>query len=136
MTNYLTTSGTGGIEDISFTAVKARYVRMYGTQRGTTGGYSLSEFGIYGQPNATNVNFQPFNYTTNLNAIVVQSNNSLRLSWPAKAQQSYGLQFATNIVAPDWIDYEPQVLATNATAGISFPTTNQSQIFFRIKPAF
>ena len=55
---YNTSGGTGGIEDISFTAVNARYVRMYGMQRGTTNGYSLNEFSIYGPPAAT-LNVQP-----------------------------------------------------------------------------
>jgi lysophospholipase L1-like esterase len=49
---YNTSQGTGGIEDISFTAANARYVRMYGMQRGTTNGYSLNEFSIYGPPSA------------------------------------------------------------------------------------
>jgi hypothetical protein len=38
---YSTTTGDGGIDDISFAAVNARYVRMDGTLRGTVYGYSL-----------------------------------------------------------------------------------------------
>ncbi|HEV2695228.1 MAG TPA: discoidin domain-containing protein [Verrucomicrobiae bacterium] len=45
---YNTSSGTGGTDDVSFAAVNTRYVRMYGLQRGTTNGYSLNEFSIYG----------------------------------------------------------------------------------------
>ncbi|WP_051106826.1 DUF4855 domain-containing protein [Paenibacillus terrigena] len=49
---YTTTTGDGGIDDISFAAVNARYVRMYGTQRAYSFyGYSLYEFQIYGKPN-------------------------------------------------------------------------------------
>ncbi|MCD9020636.1 discoidin domain-containing protein [Cohnella silvisoli] len=44
---YSTTTGNGGIDDIEFTAASARYVRMYGTERGTGWGYSLFEFGVY-----------------------------------------------------------------------------------------
>ncbi|MGE5241964.1 MAG: SGNH/GDSL hydrolase family protein, partial [Bacteroidota bacterium] len=40
--------GNGGIDDIIFTATNARYVRMYGTQRGTSWGYSLWEFQVFG----------------------------------------------------------------------------------------
>ncbi|MBN1409411.1 MAG: discoidin domain-containing protein [Spirochaetales bacterium] len=47
-TVYSTTSGNGGTDDISFTAASARYVRMYGTARGTQWGYSLFEFEVYG----------------------------------------------------------------------------------------
>jgi hypothetical protein len=44
---YTTTTGDGGIDDISFTATSARYVKMYGTQRVTAYGYSLWEFEVY-----------------------------------------------------------------------------------------
>lgn len=44
---YSTTSGNGSADNIPLT-VTARYVRMYGTERGNTAwGYSLYEFGIY-----------------------------------------------------------------------------------------
>jgi len=47
-TIYSTTSGDGGIDDITGLNASGRYVRMYGTQRGTSYGYSLWEFKIYG----------------------------------------------------------------------------------------
>ena len=43
---YSTTNGSGGVDDFNVSG-SGRYVRMYGTQRGTTYGYSLWEFGIY-----------------------------------------------------------------------------------------
>ncbi len=46
-TVYTTTTGDGGIDDFTFTAANARYVRMLGTQRGTPWGYSLYEFEVY-----------------------------------------------------------------------------------------
>ena len=45
-TIYSTTTGSGGVDDFSVSG-SGRYVRMYGTQRGTSYGYSLWEFGIY-----------------------------------------------------------------------------------------
>ncbi|WP_239616227.1 galactose-binding domain-containing protein [Cohnella mopanensis] len=45
---YSTTTGDGGIDDISFPPVSARYVKMNGTVRGTPYGYSLWEFEVYG----------------------------------------------------------------------------------------
>ena len=45
-TIYSTTTGDGGIDDLAISG-SGRYVRMYGTARGTTYGYSLYEFGIY-----------------------------------------------------------------------------------------
>ncbi|GII34076.1 penicillin acylase family protein [Planotetraspora mira] len=44
---YSTTSGNGGIDNVSFTPVNARYVRMQGVKRGTTYGYSLYELELY-----------------------------------------------------------------------------------------
>ncbi|MBU0494635.1 MAG: discoidin domain-containing protein [Chloroflexi bacterium] len=47
---YRTTEGAGGVEDLAlpYQAV-GRYVRLYGLQRGTAGGYALREFEVYGQ---------------------------------------------------------------------------------------
>ncbi|MGZ3747689.1 MAG: galactose-binding domain-containing protein, partial [Pseudobdellovibrionaceae bacterium] len=47
-TIYSTTNGTGGIEDLAVSGT-GRYVRMYGTARGTVWGYSLYEMSVYGQ---------------------------------------------------------------------------------------
>ena len=44
---YSTTTGTGGIQTLNVTGT-GRYVRMYGTARGTPYGYSLWEFQVYG----------------------------------------------------------------------------------------
>ncbi len=42
------TTGDGGIDDHTGLSAQGRYVRMYGTQRGTSYGYSLWEFEVYG----------------------------------------------------------------------------------------
>jgi hypothetical protein len=44
---YSTTTGTGGTQTLTVSG-SGRYVRMYGTQRGTQYGYSLYEFSVYG----------------------------------------------------------------------------------------
>jgi len=46
-TVYSTTTGTGGVQDLNVSG-SGRYVRMYGTQRGTQYGYSLWEFQVFG----------------------------------------------------------------------------------------
>ncbi|MBB3697834.1 PKD domain-containing protein [Flammeovirga yaeyamensis] len=48
-TVYTENSGDGGEDDIIFPASAARYIRMYGVQRGTSWGYSLYEFEVYGE---------------------------------------------------------------------------------------
>lgn len=46
-TVYTTEQGDGGVDHISFNAVDARYVRMYGIERGTPYGFSLWNFEVY-----------------------------------------------------------------------------------------
>lgn len=46
--------GNGGEDDIIFSNVTARYVRMYGTERTTPYGYSLYEFEVYGPEQGEN----------------------------------------------------------------------------------
>jgi len=46
---YSTTAGAGGVDDITLSSpASGRYVRLLGTQRATTFGYSLWEFEVYG----------------------------------------------------------------------------------------
>ncbi len=61
-TVYTQTAGQGGTENLTFPAITARYVRMYGTARSTQYGYSLYEFQVYGPPTASIVT-QPSNQT-------------------------------------------------------------------------
>ena len=51
-TVHSTTTGTGGRQVLPVSGT-GRYVRMYGTQRGTGYGYSLLEFQVYGTSSAT-----------------------------------------------------------------------------------
>ncbi len=52
---YTTTDSDGGTDEISLVPTNTRYVRMYGTERGSEYGYSLYEFEIYGTPAAAAV---------------------------------------------------------------------------------
>lgn len=47
-TIYSTEAGNGGIDDLALDGQQGRYIRMYGTVRGTGYGYSLFEFDVYG----------------------------------------------------------------------------------------
>jgi hypothetical protein len=47
---YATTTGAGGVSDLSGLKGYGRYVRVYGTARATGYGYSLWEFEVYGAP--------------------------------------------------------------------------------------
>ncbi|MBT2470785.1 family 20 glycosylhydrolase [Streptomyces sp. ISL-66] len=47
-TAYSTTTGAGGVQDLTGLSGSGRYIRVNATQRGTTYGYSLYEFEVYG----------------------------------------------------------------------------------------
>jgi hypothetical protein len=51
-TIYSTSSGDGGVDDLTGLSGSGRYVRVYGTARGTQWGYSLWEFEVYGSAQA------------------------------------------------------------------------------------
>ncbi|WP_460351086.1 poly(ethylene terephthalate) hydrolase family protein [Actinoallomurus acanthiterrae] len=51
-TVYSTTTGAGGVQTLDVTG-NGRYVRVYGTARGTVYGYSLWEFQVYGSSGGT-----------------------------------------------------------------------------------
>ncbi|MFR9775623.1 penicillin acylase family protein [Micromonospora sp. MS34] len=46
-TAFSTTVGNGGVDNVTFAPVTARYVRMYGVKRATSYGFSLWEFEVY-----------------------------------------------------------------------------------------
>lgn len=76
MTVYSTTSGNGAADDITFDSTAGRYVRMYGTQRGTSYGYSLYEFEVYESGTVPQVPLVP----TGLQASAAGS-SQINVSW-------------------------------------------------------
>lgn len=88
---YSTTSGAGGIEDLTGLSGAGRYVRMYGTVRGTQFGYSLWEFEVFGTP------FAPTNppALAPVNASIV--NGQFQLSVNGGSGQTYSIQASTNL---------------------------------------
>jgi chitosanase len=51
-TVYETADGDGGVDDLAGLSGSGRFVRLYGTARGTKWGYSLYEFEVYGNGGA------------------------------------------------------------------------------------
>jgi PKD repeat protein len=51
-TVFTETKGNGGTDDVPFSPVEAKFIRLYGTTRGTSYGYSLYELEIY-RPSST-----------------------------------------------------------------------------------
>ena len=73
--HFTTTTGVGGVEIRTFTSTSARYVRMHGTQRTTTSGYSLWEIEVFG--------VFPANFPTTPTGLTaaVASSNQINLTW-------------------------------------------------------
>jgi len=121
-TIYSTTTGLGGTEDLAGLAGTGRYVRMYGTARGTIYGYSLWEFQVYGTPvvpalygaSITNGQFgfwiygnAATNYTimasTNLtswNPILTTNPPSLPYFWVDTNSPAYPVRFYRTVSGP------------------------------------
>ncbi len=52
---FSTSAGDGGVDNITFGPIDARYVRIYGTERGTPYDYSLWEFEVFVTPSVPSV---------------------------------------------------------------------------------
>jgi hypothetical protein len=94
---YSTSSGDGGIDDIDFADTSARYVRMYGTGRGTPYGFSLWEFEVYGTAGA---------YQESSGACVMEAENATvdqrsdNITWSSATGHS-GYIGSSYMTAPD-----------------------------------
>ena len=72
-----------------------RYVRMFGTQRGTTGGYALYEFQVNGKPTSSNCPAP-----ASLSATGVDQ-TAATLNWASNGAEQYVVQYKT-VTAVDW----------------------------------
>jgi endoglucanase Acf2 len=104
---YTQTNGSGGNETLNVTGA-GRYVRMYGTTRGSTFGYSLWEFEVYGTlittttPTLSNILVTPSNSQ-------IKDNGNIQLS-----AQGYDQNGNTIAITPTW-----QILGTAGTVSAS-----------------
>ncbi len=85
-TVYTQAAGQGGVENIAFAPVSARYVRMYGTMRATPYGYSLYEFEVYGPSTPLTITTQPANQSVNVGSpatfsVVAAGSGTLTYQW-------------------------------------------------------
>jgi hypothetical protein len=108
---YSTTTGTGGIQDLTGLSGTGRYVRMYGTVRSGGYGYSLYEFEVYGD----------IAVPTGLTATA--GDQEISLSWDAvPAAASYNVKRSTTdggpyvtIASPTTTGYTNTGLVNGAT---------------------
>ena len=83
---YTTTSGNGATDDLTGLSGSGRYLRVYGTARGTSYGYSLFELEVFGTGGGGG-DTQPPTAPTNLRATGV-TGNSVALAWNASTDES------------------------------------------------
>jgi chitodextrinase len=86
---FSTTTGNGGTDDLTLDT-NGRYVRMFGSKRGTTFGYSLFEFEVYGS-NGGPVDKTPPSAPANLRETGTAKPTSFSIAWDA-ATDNVGVQ--------------------------------------------
>lgn len=79
---FSTTTGNGAIDDLSVSG-SGRYVRVYGTARGTTYGYSLYDLDVYGTTGGGTGDDTTPPSTPGSLAVTGTTSNSVSLSWNA-----------------------------------------------------
>ena len=83
---YSTTKGASwSVTDATFSRTSARYVRMYGTQRGTQNGYSLFDFMVLNDSSATPATFKTEKAPIPSGLSMICHNNTVHYSIPLSA---------------------------------------------------
>lgn len=114
-TVYTQTNSKGGLEEINFKPVKARYVRINASKRATEYGYSIYEMEVYGKEKA-DVGFSDLNF--------------IKL----ELQNDQGKTISTNFYWRNGkVDLDYTALNQLATADISFALVNRDKQKINIK---
>lgn len=119
---FNTANGDGGLNEIAFAPVNARYVQMNGTERGTMFGYSLCEFEVYGP--TYKLSCQP------------EDPSHLKLSWDSVPQQTYFVQSAADLSTSNWIQLGGAIQAKGVRTEKALSINDAPQQFFRVKAEF
>jgi F5/8 type C domain/Ricin-type beta-trefoil lectin domain/Putative Ig domain len=103
-TIYSTTTGTGGTQTLSVTG-SGRYIRMYGTARGTQYGYSLWEFSVYGPASGSGGTCGTTNVALNKTATASSQENG---SFPAQdaVDGNLGTRWSSAFSDPQWLEVD------------------------------
>jgi len=118
-TLYTQSNGAGGVETLTVSGT-GRYVRMYGTQRGTGYGYSLWEFQVYGSSGATPPTATPATAPTSTPAASGCGTTNVALNQPATASSlenagtpasaavdgNTGTRWASAFSDPQWLQVD------------------------------
>jgi hypothetical protein len=120
---YSTTNSTAGLKNIQFPSQNARFVKVNGTARTTTYGYSIYELQVYGGGATNTGGGTAPPAPTNLTASAVSS-SQINLSWSASSgATSYNVKRATVSGGP-YATIATGVTATSySDTGLSASTT-------------
>lgn len=146
---YSTTTGNGDIDDISFAAVTGRYVRMHGTGRGTSYGYSLFEFEVYGSEVTYSINpvadayvrdgtYSSNNYGTDVSLVVKKDANAgySRKAYTRFDFSSYGGAGVSNATLRLYVNsVNTDTVRTIKVYGISDESWSETEISWNNAPA-
>lgn len=112
-TVYSTTAGNGGTDTISLNTA-GRYVRMYGTKRGTNYGYSIYEFEVYG----TNIpTAQPPVVSLRVSPTSIIEGQSAVLTWSStNASSCVGTNFTSPNATSGTVTVSPTATTTYSIA--------------------
>jgi hypothetical protein len=116
-TIFSTTTGNGATDDLTGLSGSGRYVRVYATVRGTSYGYSLWEFEVYGSggptytPTKTNT---PTRTPTNTATLPPSTNLALNRPATASSMEGSGFEAAKAVdgnLSTRWASVEPATSA-------------------------
>lgn len=65
--------------------------------------------------------------------VFTASNSVGTFTWSAVSNQTYQLQSATNLVAPNWIDLGGPITATNNSVSTTDAVGSDQQRFYRVR---
>ncbi len=100
---FSTTTGAGGIKDITGINATGRYVRMYGTKRAKSIGYALYAMNVYGQP-------------TNSGVVSYNTSGSETLDFDALASSQWNsITPVSNLPTGTSISYQYRTSTNNST---------------------
>jgi phosphodiesterase/alkaline phosphatase D-like protein len=122
---YTTTNATGGVNDLSVSG-QGRYVRMYGTARGTAWGYSLWEFEVYGTPTTVTIPAAP----SNLVATSVSS-SQINISFADNSNNETGFELQRSANGTTWSALA--TLAANTTSYSNTGLTASTIYYYRVR---
>ena len=103
-TIYSTSTGTGGTQTLNVTG-SGRYIRMYGTARGTQYGYSLWEFQVYGPASGGGGTCGTTNIALNKTATASSLENA---GFPAQdaVDGNLGTRWSSAFSDPQWLEVD------------------------------